>query len=454
MSFKFPPAFKTVYVQIQVFIALLIGLEFLAFSYNAFRYGFRTSLSKHPIVEGVSILIQSEPNLPSGAIGISGFSPITQTRYEPYSKFGLLSVNGCGFIANQSLIDPNADNCFDDLLKEDSEDSKIFKIFLLGGSSMAGTGVDSNEKTIAALLQKKFLETHPNLNVKVYNFGAGGSYTFRQSQLMLSELINYKPNVIVSFDGFNDAHDWALEGRRKFANGRKLLISKHLEDGIGIPNWTGISYRNFLLKSGYKLGYESDSYFFTYLSRTIKEIANTNRLNSGVWNRSAEYSIGRKISRDPSTAAKYFYNNVASMATIATVASSGNSCFVQIVQGDAHHKKNKSQSELDALSSYHRIFSKNHGSELTSDHYIRVMHPLINAYVDALKDDVYDLDNVLGGNFSWADFRGLMDAKAAYVSSYVGIIHTNELGNRIISDAMYSEIKSTNCLHQYSDFSS
>ena len=87
------------------------------------------------------------------------------------------------------------------------------------------------------------ISKYPKLKLRVFNFGAGGSYSFRQSQILNSEILNYSPNIVISFDGFNDAFYWHLEPKRG---------NKNLLENKPIPNWADYSYKNYLRFIGFE----------------------------------------------------------------------------------------------------------------------------------------------------------------------------------------------------------
>ena len=322
---------------------------------------------------------------------MGGFSPLVQDRYRPNTNFGPLKINKCGYISNKSNIVFENDKCIEDLKNKDA-----FKIFLLGGSSMAGSGSSNNEATISSQLEKKFEKDFPNRTIKVFNFGAGGSYSYRQTQLMISELTHYKPNIVISFDGFNDSFYWALEPKKD---------SKGLKDNLPIPNWSDISYDNYLINSGFQNPSKGD-YFFPYLKKSANMISSKIFKNKSPWKFSSEYLLSRRNNINLE-ASDYFYQNTVSSAS-SLLLPNNNSCYLQIIQGDLHHKSKKSNEDIINGKKFHLKFEKLYGKDFSIDNYKKNMLPLYADYVNALKEDKSNLKKFFNDRFEWLDYRYLM----------------------------------------------
>jgi GDSL-like Lipase/Acylhydrolase family len=81
-------------------------------------------------------------------------------------------------------------------------DSKFFRAFLFGGSTMMGLGVKNNNQTISSNLETSLQKKIPH--ARTANC-AVGAYTSWQEMTYLSlEIIHYKPDVVIIMDGWND----------------------------------------------------------------------------------------------------------------------------------------------------------------------------------------------------------------------------------------------------------
>lgn len=87
-----------------------------------------------------------------------------------------------------------------------------FRAFLLGGS--AAHGISSAppyplrhiypDETIDAYLEKMLSEKHPDYNIEIINAAVTGYGVFSHTQYILSELLDYDPDLVIFFDGAND----------------------------------------------------------------------------------------------------------------------------------------------------------------------------------------------------------------------------------------------------------
>ena len=422
--------FKIFSYQIAVLLAILSIIELLSFAAIASRRGVRTALTFNPLIKEIHSRVRSFTSKSSGVTTLGNFSPLSQDRYQPNTSYGPLEINECGYISNQG----NEKDCLSKLYSKD-----LFKVFLIGGSSMAGSGVENNEDTISGILQATLSEEYPTKKFQVFNFGAGGSYTFRQASLVLSEILTYNPDIVLSFDGFNDAFYWHLEPLR----GGKLLLGNK-----PIPNWADYSYQNYLINTGLKPPRQGQI-FFTYTIELTRSLGA--KLNpTDKWQYSPEYIISRRLKNSPETAASFFYRNVSSMA-LNTIHSGENACFIEVLQGDSHHNTNRTNSDERNLREWHKKYSSLYGSAFSYENYKSNMLPLYTAYFNSLADDPHNLKHKLKGKYTWHDLRDVFKTTGTSLSYYVDNIHTNRDGNKVISASFYDFIKRTRCFKNYVD---
>ena len=416
--------------QLSILLALLSIFELLSFAAISSRRGLFETLKFHPVITAIESKFRSFTFKSARITTLGSFSPLVQDRFQPNTSYGPLEINECGYISNQRF----EENCLTKLYSKDS-----FKIFLIGGSSMAGSGVDNNEDTISGIIQTTLSDEYPTKDFLVFNFGAGGSYTFRQASLVLSELLNYEPDIILSFDGFNDAFYWHLEPLR----GDKIL-----KDNKPIPNWADYSYQNYLKNTGLETP-KTGQIFLTYSIELMRSLGQ--KINPiDRWQYSSEYKLTRRIKNSPEVAAIFFYRNVSSMV-LNTVNSSEDSCFIEVLQGDSHHNVNRTTSDEFNLRQWHKRYSSKFGDAYTYENYKSHMSPLYTAYSNILNDDPYNLKINFKSKYSWYDLRHVFTTRGSSLSYYVDNIHTNRNGNEVLSASFLDFIKRTSCFEKYID---
>ncbi len=100
-----------------------------------------------------------------------------------------ITINNLGFRGDEFSID-----------KPDS----TFRIFLLGGSTMFGHGATSDSTTIPGYLQSFFDISEEKYELEIINAGIQGADSYTELNLLKNKIINYSPNLVIIYDGWND----------------------------------------------------------------------------------------------------------------------------------------------------------------------------------------------------------------------------------------------------------
>ncbi len=159
-----------------------------------------------------------------------------------------------------------------DIEKEKPAD--VYRIFLLGGSAAHGISsappypvvhIFMNE-TIDAYLENYFKKKYPGKKIEVVNAAVTGYQVFQHTNYILSELLDYRPDMIVFFDGAND-HYFNNPEYNYYKDNKYQFWKPRLQN----PSLTGIFDYTFLWLSQYS-GF-ARGYFAWKLNRdaTINE---------------------------------------------------------------------------------------------------------------------------------------------------------------------------------------
>ena len=93
-----------------------------------------------------------------------------------------------------------------DVTKEKPQNT--FRVFLMGGSAAHGEGNPIvhvyQDQTIDAYLERKLKQLHPDHNIEIINAAVTGYQVFQHTTYILSELLDYHPDMFIFFDGAND----------------------------------------------------------------------------------------------------------------------------------------------------------------------------------------------------------------------------------------------------------
>ena len=87
-----------------------------------------------------------------------------------------------------------------------------YRIFMLGGSTMFGSGATSDETTKPGILQKIFDSDNSVKKIEVINAAFFGANSETEFNLVTQKLVNYQPDLLIIYDGLNDLKaDYAIE---------------------------------------------------------------------------------------------------------------------------------------------------------------------------------------------------------------------------------------------------
>ena len=109
-------------------------------------------------------------------------------QYEPNQSLYTININSLGFRGSDF---------------NETKDHDTYRLFMVGGSTTFGTGSTSDETTIPALLEKKFLEN--NYNVEVINAGVGAADSIEDTYRIHHLYKKYEPDHFIIYSGWNDS---------------------------------------------------------------------------------------------------------------------------------------------------------------------------------------------------------------------------------------------------------
>ena len=181
-------------------IALILSIIF----FDSITYGFMAVLSNFGIFDDTLEAAKGAPRLEM--IKVADVRHI----YHPYLLFAVASnatfafwnvgTDKYGFLHNGNPESFDAYN----------KKKGTYRIFLLGGSTAASYQSHSNTLTIPALLEKSLREDETlkrKLGIndfEVINAARSGYIATQELLLMVMYLVEYQPDMIITFDGFNE----------------------------------------------------------------------------------------------------------------------------------------------------------------------------------------------------------------------------------------------------------
>mgnify|MGYP006103322967 CR=1 FL=1 len=125
--------------------------------------------------------------------------------FEPNQYFENLSINEQGI---RGEVIP----------QEKHED--VFRIFVVGGSTTFGNLASSDDTTIPGYLQFLMNDVDAEKKIEVFNLGVFGRTSFEEVFDLEKNFLQYKPDLIIVYDGWNDLYD----NINKFEEGKTVSI--------------------------------------------------------------------------------------------------------------------------------------------------------------------------------------------------------------------------------------
>lgn len=121
----------------------------------------------------------------SAKAGVAGF--------DRYSRF---KMNNFGFRNDRDISKEKPDG--------------TYRIIVIGGSGAWGTGASSNNTVWTSVVED--LLRKERCNVEVLNAGCAGYISFQELMYLQFKLLEFSPDMIIVFDGYNDVYMSSLYG--------------------------------------------------------------------------------------------------------------------------------------------------------------------------------------------------------------------------------------------------
>jgi hypothetical protein len=138
--------------------------------------------------------------------------------YEPDQHFSTVNINSEGFRGEEFFS---------------QKDNSTYRVFLIGGSTAFGSGATSDDTTIPGSLQKQFEEINPELNVEIINAGVPAANSNTENKLIFDKIIGYDPDLLIFYDGWNDAwHRNLILSEIDSSHTDKTITSSKVNSGI------------------------------------------------------------------------------------------------------------------------------------------------------------------------------------------------------------------------------
>ena len=184
--------FRSIILYICLVLFPVVSMEAISLLTLVVKNASRTETT---LAQSFGTLISRHPWV-STEVTFGLYDPTVTQRYRPGQPQGIMEVEPGGFIHNGSQDEsPNT---------YPAKPDNFFRIMLLGGSSMAGNALRSdNTQTIAAYLQRQLnsdpIAASTGLKFQVLNWEHSGAYSFTEAVRFLSDGVHVEPDMVWMF---------------------------------------------------------------------------------------------------------------------------------------------------------------------------------------------------------------------------------------------------------------
>ena len=172
-------------------------------------------------------------------------STLTHSLTPNLQEDGRLHTDKHGFVLNDTKS--NRDLAF--------KSPSMIRIFILGGSTVMGSGPQGNENTITAQLEKILNQQYSNNDQKKYqvvNGGVGGYISADVLRILTFKVIHFLPDIVITFDGFSDFVNSCTnyDGRSKVRSNKKVKFGSWSLNKAYYDDKMEYAFRNLLNLKG------------------------------------------------------------------------------------------------------------------------------------------------------------------------------------------------------------
>jgi len=195
--------------------------------------------------------------------------------------------------------------------------SKEYRVFMLGGSSVEGDGVNTEAKTIAKRLEYYLNASNQfaDKKVVVYNEGISGYYSKQELLLLATKILPFQePDMVIVLDGVNDFITHSVERMdldriySKVWHFRELQHTQVMEK-VASPRGALINAANWMLALFIKKTYLGT--FYDYAYRLVS--GNTHGISGRLLILNPSLEPSHEV---PEDAIGYYLNNISMMKSL------------------------------------------------------------------------------------------------------------------------------------------
>jgi hypothetical protein len=305
--------------------------------------------------------------------------------------------------------------------------ANVFRVIMLGGSTVEGIGVNSPLESLPSKLQLLLEQAsaQSSKQIEVINAGVSGYSSDREYLLLIADLLQYQPDLVIAYDGWNDAQLLpvtiaGIPDSRPY----RTLLQQYNEDRVNTSYSPMGSFRLFAtIAAGRSVKYLSHFSTFWLLQHSVQRI--TDRLH---WNAGSAQQT-QIFHRDPSVdAARFYIENRERMLFIAKQKKFRFASFLQpimLIDGKSYTAAERKYAARFAPRMANDVVGRER------EVFYQAVRPLLEEF--ASKNEVSGASCV--ADISTTSFAGVSD------TVYADSGHLLANGNELVAQRMLGELK-------------
>jgi lysophospholipase L1-like esterase len=310
------------------------------------------------------------------------YKPYLLWRARPNQKLPSVAINSDGHRGNEFKKEKDADT---------------FRIIIIGGSAAWGYGSSSNKNSLSYKIEKYISDLKLNKKTEVYNFSENG-YSSSQELILWREIINYNPDLVIQYTGYNDAYTGFLK----------------LDPGWNHP----FIKENILIKDNFKIIKELAQIEVKKIIDKSKLIASINFISNFVQEKiDQEHSYNTKSYTDIDDISQLFIENISLSSQIAAANDIELIVVIQPTLFDT--QKELKIEEENIVKNFENDFPN-------SINYFNNVYKLMKEKLKKNEIKFYDGSDLLNKTNE---------------NIYIDLVHNNDLGQDVIASKIFEIIK-------------
>jgi len=272
------------------------------------------------------------------------------------------------------------------------------RIIFLGGSAAFGMGAENDQETIPYMLGQS-IKPYRVLNGGVVGFQSGQELTY-----LVTELIDYRPAIVMTYDGWNDLFDSIYAPRKE--------------------NELGFNSNFFRMEEELALNYQTQVSPYKSLGRLVEATSTRSLLLTRVMEKIRGYNYQRPTLQKTmlDAAAQNYATNIRKMSLISHAVGAQ---FIVVFQPELGLKLHPTPAEQEILAqgivgidSYHDEF------------------PELYRQFLAKAKQLLDRDKI-----EWVDINESTEYQQSSDGLFVDVVHTNRRGNQVVAEIISPRLR-------------